>query len=606
MGFLMNRQNFDSVMEVWKKDYMIFAPRLYEGGGCFSDTDCIRYGEVESVDEIVFDKKSQYSFKEALLPACQTLFYFTEEAVKEADAPKKGAIIFLRSCDLHAVKRLDDMYLENGPEDFYYKRVRDKIRFVLMGCKASFENCFCVDMGTNKSDNYDLGIDVREDMLFIDCKKEEWEVLFKEAADKEKDVEVPEGLTVIKVENTRYALALMSAAYFGYPAEKLKTIGITGTKGKTTTTYMVKAILEEVGHKVGLIGTIEAIIGDKTIPSNNTTPESYTIQKYFAQMVEAGCDCVVMEVSSQGLMLHRTAGIMFDIGIFTNLGEDHIGPNEHKDFEDYKRCKGLLFKQCKVGIGNVDDKWFEDVFKGATCEIETFGFGEKADLRAINVKHISRPGYLGVQYHVTGLMDFDVEIDIPGEFSVYNSLTAIAVCRHFNVPVEKIKDALKVAKVKGRIEMVKVSDDFTLMIDYAHNAMALESLLHTLRDYNPGRIVTVFGCGGNRSKTRRYEMGEVSGKLSDFTIITSDNPRFEEPQAIIDDIIVGMKKTDGKYIDICDRKEAIRYAIEHGRPGDVIVLAGKGHETYQEIKGVKYDMDERVLIKEVLEELKGE
>ena len=201
-------------------------------------------------------------------------------------------------------------------------------------------------------------------------------------------------------------------------------------------------------------------------------------------------------------------------------------------------------------------------------------------------------------------MDFDVEIDIPGEFSVYNSLTAIAVCRHFNVPVEKIKDALKVAKVKGRIEMVKVSDDFTLMIDYAHNAMALESLLHTLRDYNPGRIVTVFGCGGNRSKTRRYEMGEVSGKLSDFTIITSDNPRFEEPQAIIDDIIVGMKKTDGKYIDICDRKEAIRYAIEHGRPGDVIVLAGKGHETYQEIKGVKYDMDERVLIKEVLEELK--
>jgi len=315
---------------------------------------------------------------------------------------------------------------------------------------------------------------------------------------------------------------------------------------------------------------------------------------------------VVMEVSSQGLMLHRTAGIMFDIGIFTNLGEDHIGPNEHKDFEDYKRCKGLLFKQCKVGIGNVDDKWFEDVFKGATCEIETFGFGEKADLRAIDVKHISRPGYLGVWYHVTGLMDFDVEIDIPGEFSVYNSLTAIAVCRHFNVPVEKIKDALKVAKVKGRIEMVKVSDDFTLMIDYAHNAMALESLLHTLRDYNPGRIVTVFGCGGNRSKTRRYEMGEVSGKLSDFTIITSDNPRFEEPQAIIDDIIVGMKKTDGKYIDICDRKEAIRYAIEHGRPGDVIVLAGKGHETYQEIKGVKYDMDERVLIKEVLEELKGE
>ena len=250
----------------------------------------------------------------------------------------------------------------------------------------------------------------------------------------EKDVEAPEGLTVIKVENTRYALALTSAAYFGYPAEKLKVIGITGTKGKTTTTYMVKSILEEVGIKVGLIGTIEAIIGDKSIPANNTTPESYTIQKYFSEMVEEGCECVVMEVSSQGLKLDRTAGIPFEIGIFTNLGEDHIGPNEHKDFNEYKYCKSLLFKQCKIGIGNVDDKWFEDIFKDATCKVETFGFSEKADIRATDVKHISRPGYLGVQYHVAGLMDFDVEIDIPGDFSVYNSLTAIAVCRHFGVP----------------------------------------------------------------------------------------------------------------------------------------------------------------------------
>ena len=419
----------------------------------------------------------------------------------------------------------------------------------------------------------------------------------------EKDVDVPQNVTVIRVEDTRYALALMSAAYFGYPAEKLKVIGITGTKGKTTTTYMVKSILEGVGHKVGLIGTIEALIGEKSIPANNTTPESYTIHKYFAEMVEAGCDSVVMEVSSQGLMLHRTAGIMFEIGIFTNLGEDHIGPNEHKDFEDYKRCKGILFTQCRLGIANVDDPWYEDVFKGATCKVETFGFTEKADLRAVDIEHITRPGYLGVRYHVSGLMDFDVEIDIPGDFSVYNSLTAIAVCRHFDVPVENIQKALKVAKVRGRIEMVKVSDEFTMMIDYAHNAMSLESLLHTLRDYKPERIVTIFGCGGNRSKTRRYEMGEVSGRMSDFTVITSDNPRFEEPQDIIDDIITGIKKTDGEYIAICDRKEAIRYSIEHGRPGDVIILAGKGHETYQEIKGVKYDMDDRILVKEVLEEM---
>ena len=422
----------------------------------------------------------------------------------------------------------------------------------------------------------------------------------------ERDVEAPEHMTVIRVEDTRYALALMSAAYFGYPAEKLKVIGITGTKGKTTTTYMIKSILDSVGYKVGLIGTIEAIIGEKRIPAANTTPESYTIQQYFAQMVEEGCDCVVMEVSSQGLMLNRTAGIPFEIGIFTNLGHDHIGPNEHKDFDDYKRCKGLLFKQCKVGIANVDDKYFRDVFRGATCRTETFGFSEEADLRAENVRLVSRPGYLGVAYHVSGVMDFDVEIDIPGTFSVYNSLTAISVCRHFNVPVEKIKEALRKAKVKGRIEMIKVSDEFTLMIDYAHNAMSLESLLTTLKEYHPKRLVCLFGCGGNRSKDRRYEMGEVSGRLADLTIITSDNPRFEEPQAIIDDIKTGIGRTNGKYVEICDRKEAIRYAIEHGEPGDVIVLAGKGHEDYQEIRGVKYPMDERVLIAEVLEELAQE
>ena len=422
----------------------------------------------------------------------------------------------------------------------------------------------------------------------------------------EHEVDVPEDVTVICVKDTRYALALMSAAYFGYPADKMKIIGITGTKGKTTTTYMIRSILEGVGHKVGLIGTIEAIIGEKHIPAANTTPESYTIQKYFAEMVKEGCDCVVMEVSSQGLMLHRTAGILFEIGIFTNLGKDHIGPNEHKDFEDYKRCKGLLFRQCRQGIANVDDKYFKDVFKNATCKVETFGFSENADLRAENVRLVSRPGYLGVAYHVSGLMDFDVEIDIPGKFSVYNSLTAIAVCRHFQVPEERIKNALKKAKVKGRIEMVRVSDEFTLMIDYAHNAMSLESLLTTLKEYNPKRLVCLFGCGGNRSRDRRYEMGEVSGRLADLTIITSDNPRFEEPQDIIDDIKTGIGRTDGKYVEICDRKEAIRYAIANGQPGDVIVLAGKGHEDYQEIRGVKHPMDERVLIAEILDELKEE
>ena len=419
----------------------------------------------------------------------------------------------------------------------------------------------------------------------------------------ERPVDVPAGTTVVLVEDTRYALALISAAYFQYPAKKLKVIGITGTKGKTTTTFMIRSILEHAGIPTGLIGTIEVIIGDRHIPAHNTTPESYEVQEYFAQMVEAGCKVVVMEVSSQGLKLHRTAGIQFDIGIFTNLAPDHIGENEHASFEEYMECKSRLFRQCDLGLVNVDDAHCDDILQGHTCKVETYGFSEKADLRASELKLVNRPGFLGVDYHVSGLMDFDVEIDMPGRFSVYNSLVAIAVCRHFDIPKEDMLAALEVVQTKGRIEKVKVSDDFTLMIDYAHNAMSLESLLTTLKEYNPKRLVCLFGCGGNRSKLRRYEMGEVSGNLADLTVITSDNPRFEESQAIIDDIKIGIGKTSGKYVEIIDRKEAIRYVIEHGQPGDVIVLAGKGHEDYQEICGVKHPMDERVLIAEVLEEL---
>ena len=418
----------------------------------------------------------------------------------------------------------------------------------------------------------------------------------------EEPVEAPGDVTVILVKDSRYAMAFISAAYFGYPAEELKTIGITGTKGKTTTTYMVKSILENAGHKVGLIGTIEAIIGDEVIPAANTTPESYVIQEYFRRMADAGCDCVVMEVSSQGLMLHRTQGFVFDFGIFTNIEPDHIGPNEHRDFAHYLSCKSLLLKQCRVGIVNRDDEHFDKIVEGHTCALETYGFSPEADLRAEDARLVGGKGYLGISYQLRGLLDFPVEIDIPGKFSIYNSLTAIAICRHFGVSQENIIKALKVAKVKGRIEMVKVSDEFTLMIDYAHNAMALESLLTTLREYNPHRLVCLFGCGGNRSKLRRYEMGEVSGRLADLTIITSDNPRYEDPQEIIDDIKVGMAKTSGKYVEIVDRKEAIAYAIHHGEPGDIVILAGKGHEDYQEIKGKKYPMDERNLIADILAE----
>ncbi|MBQ2641818.1 MAG: UDP-N-acetylmuramoyl-L-alanyl-D-glutamate--2,6-diaminopimelate ligase, partial [Lachnospiraceae bacterium] len=342
--------------------------------------------------------------------------------------------------------------------------------------------------------------------------------------------------------------------------------------------------------------------GEVRIPSANTTPESIVLQRRFKEMADSGVEAVVMEVSSQALMLHRTAGLVFDLGIFTNLSPDHIGPNEHKDFEDYLHCKSLLFRQCRVGIVNGDDPHCAGILEGHTCQVETFGLGEDNDLRARNIRLIHTPGELGISFETEGLVNVHAHVPAPGRFSVYNALCAIAVCRHFDVEEKEIREALRQIHVRGRIEMVKVSDRFTLMIDYAHNAMALESLLQTLREYDPGRLVCVFGCGGNRSRARRFEMGEVSGRLADLTVITSDNPRFEEPMDIIADIETGIKPTGGAYVTVPDRKEAIRYAISHGQPGDIIVLAGKGHEDYQEIRGHKYHMDERELIRQVLEE----
>ncbi len=418
----------------------------------------------------------------------------------------------------------------------------------------------------------------------------------------EHEVDVPEDTTVLLVKDSRIALAEASAAYFGHPAEELTTIGITGTKGKTTATYMVRSILENSGYPTGLIGTIETIIGEESFPAGNTTPESYLIQEAFRKMADAGMKCVVMEVSSQGLMLHRTDGFVFDYGIFTNLEPDHIGENEHKDFDDYVRCKSLLFQQCRIGIFNADDSHLDRILEGHTCEVETYGFSENADLRAQDMRLTDKGGSLGVACRLTGKIEMDVEIDIPGIFSVYNAMAAIAICIHFGVDPETIRESLRKIQVKGRVEILPVSRKFTLMIDYAHNAMALESLLTTLREYHPKRLVNVFGCGGNRARDRRYQMGEVSSRLADLTIVTSDNPRFEEPSAIIDDIITGVKRADGEYIAIRDRADAIRYAIEHAEEGDVIVLAGKGHEDYQEICGQKHHMDERELVADVVKD----
>lgn len=420
----------------------------------------------------------------------------------------------------------------------------------------------------------------------------------------EEEVLVPEGVTVIRVRDSRLALAQISAAYYEHPARKLTTIGVTGTKGKTTTTYMIQSILEKAGIKTGLIGTIETIIDGKQIPSNNTTPESLLLQQYFHEMVQAGCTHVVMEVSSQGLMLHRVAGFTFDYGIFTNLEADHIGPNEHKDFEDYLRCKSMLFKNCKHAIVNHDDIYTEQILQGNACEsISSYGFTEGASVRAGEVSLIKKKGYLGVSYPVDGWMVDTIEVNVPGRFSVYNSLAALMVTYQLGIDLHTIKAALEDVKVKGRVEPIPVSKDFTVLIDYAHNAMSLKSLLTTIKEYNPGRLVVIFGCGGNRSRLRRFEMGEVASNYADLTIVTSDNPRNEEPSEIIMDIIDGVVKGPGKYVTIENRKKAIRYGIEHAMPGDILVLAGKGHETYQEVKGNKFDMDERVLIEEVKEEL---
>lgn len=409
---------------------------------------------------------------------------------------------------------------------------------------------------------------------------------------------------VVLVKDTRYALAVLSAAYFGHPAKELKVVGLTGTKGKTTTSYMIRSILECAGCKTGLIGTIGAVIGEKVIATNNTTPESYEVQHFLRMMADEGCKCVVIEASSIGLKNHRTAGFTFDIGLFTNFSPDHIGGSEHKSMEEYMQCKSMLFRQCRTGVINIDDENWQGITKNHTCSLETYGFSKDAALRAQNDSLISRPGYVGVHFDLCGELNFGVDVDIPGKFSVYNALAAVAVCRHFDVSQQNIMDGLNTVKVKGRVEPVAVPGNYTLLIDYAHNAVSMENILGTLREYHPNRLVCLFGAGGNRARSRRYEMGEVSGNMADLSVITADNSRFEDIMDIIADIKIGMAKTKGEYIVIPDRKEAIKYCIENAQDGDIVVLAGKGHEDYQEIKGVKYPFDERVVIADILKEIK--
>lgn len=421
----------------------------------------------------------------------------------------------------------------------------------------------------------------------------------------EEPVEAP-GAQVVLVPDTRKALALMSAAFFGNPAEgDIRVVGITGTKGKTTTAYMVREILECAGHKTGVMGTIGVLIGDEVIKTENTTPASYEVQKFLRQMADAGCEFCVMEVSSIGLRDLRVYGFPFEVGVYTNLSEDHIGGVEHKDMQEYLECKSLLFRMCKTGVLNADDRSVDGILKGHTCGVRTYGFADDGEVRdfdylGADCRHLSRPGFLGIAFEVSGRLGFTAEVGIPGRFNAYNALAAIGCCHVLGVPAEAMRQGLRQVRVKGRVEPVPVPGKFTLLLDYAHNALSLESLLTTLREYHPNRLICLFGAGGNRPKVRRYEMGEVSGRLADLSVITADNSRYENVLDIIEDIKTGMKKTSGEYLEIPDRREAIRWCLQNAREGDIVVLAGKGHEDYQEIEGKKYPFDERVVIQEIL------
>ena len=426
-------------------------------------------------------------------------------------------------------------------------------------------------------------------------------VMIEEGCDIKK-MKIPENITIILSQNTREALAITANNFYGKPSKKFKLIGVTGTKGKTTTTFMIKEILEKAGKKVGLIGTIATYINGKKIKdSDRTTPESLELQRIFAQMVDEGVEAVVMEVSSQSLKLHRVDGCEFDIVLFTNFSEDHISKNEHPDMEDYFQSKLKLFKMCKVGIVNTDDLHgakIPGMFPDS--DITTYGIDNYAKLLAKDITITN--SYVDFKVKITDKNE-RVKTGIPGRFSVYNSLAAICVAQKFGIFPEIIKEALLEVRVPGRSELVDNKLEIPIMIDYAHSPESLQNILQAVKSYTRGKVISVFGCGGDRDTSKRPIMGEISGRIADFTFITSDNPRTENPEKIVEEIEEGMKKTKGKYKVVVDRKEAIKEAIQMATKRDIIVLAGKGHEPYQEINGVKHSFDERIIVRDLIEEI---
>ena len=402
----------------------------------------------------------------------------------------------------------------------------------------------------------------------------------------------------ILVKNDRLALAQIGANFFSHPASSMTLIGVTGTNGKTSATLLLKHILEKtLGAKVGLIGTMENLIGDTVIPTERTTPESFDLQALFARMRDSGCTYVVMEVSSHAIALERVGGVRFQVTAFTNLTEDHL--DFHKTMESYCDTKKLLFSRCDKAVMNRDDDWFGRMSSAATCDILTTSVAGKGDLNAQNV--VLNSDGIAFTAEIAGSRA-EINLPIPGRFTVYNALTALGIAMQLGISLADAGKALATAKgIRGRVEVVPTpGKPYTVLIDYAHTPDGLENVLKSVRDFCKGRLIAVFGCGGDRDPMKRPIMGRIGVTLSDIAVITSDNPRSEDPMAIISDILKGVEDTMGEYTVVENRKKAINYAMDIAQKNDIIVLAGKGHETYQEICGVKHHLDEREVVAEHL------
>ena len=413
----------------------------------------------------------------------------------------------------------------------------------------------------------------------------------------EKDIDLPDDAQVFKTDNTRAVLSKISANFFSHPSKELTVIGITGTKGKTSTTFLTHDMLNAHGVPTGMIGTVGAKFGDFEEETSNTTPESYEVQRIFRKMIERGCKAVVMEVSSLGLKHHRVDDVEFDIGVFTNFSPDHIGTNEHESLEEYAYWKSTLFEKCKYAVLNIDDEANSYMTANSDCQKVTFGINDKADVFAENIILLKKKAILGTSFKMNVFGEnFDVETSIPGVYNVYNVLTAVGILKVLNCFDEKSLKIISKATIKGRGEIVEVPRDFSVIIDYAHNGISFKSIFETLLAYEPNRLICVYGSVGGRTESRRREMGLVAGSMCSLSVLTSDDPNFEDPKKITSEIAQAVTEAGGEYVEITDREEAIKYALSIMTTNDILVIAGKGHENSISIKGEKIPLNEKQIV----------